>query len=71
MKCLCVLLLSILLAGCTSDMDPEDRHFFNRGWINPKRDIDNDANFDAPYPGTSPVPNQQHPVKYKEDPFAY
>lgn len=52
-------------------MDPEDRHFFNRGWINPKRDIDMDPNFDAPYPGNKPLPNAQHPEAYKNDPFTY
>jgi hypothetical protein len=70
-RCCCLFLLPLLLAGCTSGMDPEDRHFFNRGWMNPKRDIDLDPNFDAPYPGDSPIPNHQHPEKYKGDPFSY
>jgi hypothetical protein len=68
----CILLLPLLLAGCTSDMDPEDRHFFNRGWVNPHRDIDLDPTFDSPMPGTSGgMPRERHPEKYKNDPFAY
>jgi hypothetical protein len=34
MKFVLLLLLLPLLAGCASD--PDDRAFFNRGWINPK-----------------------------------
>jgi hypothetical protein len=68
MKRLCLLLLPLLFAGCSTDTDPEDRRFFNRGWLFPHRDIDLDPAFDGPQKG-APMPKQAHPEKYKEDPI--
>jgi hypothetical protein len=68
MKRLCILLLPLLFAGCSTDIDPEDQRFFNRGWLFPHRDIDKDPSFpDSGKP--SPMPKQAHPEKYKEDPI--
>ncbi len=36
MKSLCALLLLLLLGGCASD--PEDREFFDRGWVHPAKE---------------------------------
>jgi hypothetical protein len=69
MKRLCLLLLPLLFAGCSTDTDPEDRRFFNRGWLFPHRDIDLDPAFDGP-PKAPSMPKQVHPEKYKEDPIA-
>ena len=65
---LCLLLLSLLLASCSNDTDPEDRRFYNRGWLFPHRDIDLDPDFDGPVkePG---MPKRVHPEKYKQDPL--
>ena len=35
---LCALFLVLLVGGCASD--PEDREFFDRGWIHPNKDED-------------------------------
>lgn len=68
MKRLCFLLMPLLLAGCSRDTDPEDRRFYNRGWLWPHRDIDLDPAFDGP-PRDGRMPKQVHPEKYKEDPI--
>ncbi len=67
MKRLCLLLVPLLLAGCARD-DPEDRRFFNRGWLWPHRDIDLDPAFDGPVKDPR-MPKQVHPEKYQGDPI--
>ena len=37
MKCLPALALPLLLSACASDVSPEDRDFFYRGWKNPEQ----------------------------------
>jgi hypothetical protein len=69
MKPRCMLLLPLLLvAGCSMDTDPEDRRFYNRGWLWPHRDIDLDPSFDGP-PKQPGMPQRVHPEKYKGDPI--
>lgn len=53
------------LNGCTTSDDPDDRTFFNRGWINPK-ELDTDENFNRIDPRTKkPLP----PPNYVRDPL--
>lgn len=68
MKRLCLLLAPLLIAGCSTDTDPEDQRFFNRGWLNPHRDIDLDPAF-GEKPQPSQMPKGVHPEKYKQDPI--
>jgi hypothetical protein len=68
MKPACALLLSLLFAGCSTDADPADRRFYNRGWLFPHRDIDLDPSFAAP--GEEPgMPPPKMPKGYKPDPL--
>ena len=39
MKPFCALLLLLLLVGCATE--PEDREFFDRGWVHPGVDNEN------------------------------
>ncbi len=69
MKCARLLLLLALLGtGCTTSPDPEDRHFYNRGWLNPHKDIDEDPSFDGPVKEPGPTANHQH-REYLKDPL--
>jgi len=68
MKRAALFLLPVLLVGCSTEADPEDRRFYNRGWIFPHRDIDGDPSLAAP--GEEPgMPPPKMPKNYKPDPL--
>ena len=54
-----------LISGCTTSDDPDDRAFFNRGWINPK-ELDTDDNFNRI---DRKKKDRQPPPNYVRDPL--